>query len=73
MCLSVCVITLRMSLKEFLKHSKESRGVLQQERAQEREQASKQAGMQASRQTDKQAGKQAVMLALILIYSSLNF
>ena len=38
MCLCVWGIMLRRALKEFLKHSKESRGVLGQEKAQERAQ-----------------------------------
>ncbi len=41
--------------KEFLKHSKESRGVL----GQPAKQASRQAGRQAGRQASKQASKQA--------------
>ena len=40
---------------EFLKHSEESRGVLEQAG----EQAGKQAGKQAGRQAGRQAGKQA--------------
>ena len=63
MCLCVCVIMLRMTLKEFLKHSKESRGVLGQERAQERaqrEHLGEHLGEQASRQAGRQACKEAV-------------
>ena len=64
-----------MVLKEFLKHSKESRGVLRQESKQagkkaskqargssgesSREPASKQLGKQGRRQGSKEAGKQA--------------
>ena len=47
-CLCVRVIMLRMTLKEFLMHSKEYKRVL-----------SKQASMQASRQGSRQGSKQA--------------
>ena len=41
---------LRRALKEFLKHSRESRGVLGQEKAQERELKLAQAGKQEDKQ-----------------------
>ena len=69
MCLCVWGIMLRRALKEFLKHSKESRGVLGQEKAQERAQErelkrelkkeSKRESKQASKQANRQASKQA--------------
>ena len=43
-------IMLRRALKEFLKHSRESRGVLGQEKAQERELKLAQAGKQEDKQ-----------------------
>ena len=51
---SVLDIMLRRALKEFLKHSRESRGVLGQEKAQERELKLAQAGKQEGKQEDKQ-------------------
>ena len=45
-----------MVLKEFLKHSKESGGVLRQESKQAGRQGSKQAGKQASKQVIKYLG-----------------
>ena len=61
--LSVRDIMLRRALKEFLKHYKESRGVLGQERAQASKQAGKQTGKQAGKQAGKHASKQANMQA----------
>ena len=60
-CVCVCVsmsCMFNVPLKEFLKHSKESRGVLEQASKQAGKQADRQAGKQASRQTSKQASKQ---------------
>ena len=57
--MSVCLfvfIPLRTALKEFLQHSKESRGVLK-ERAQASKQTSKQESKQASKKASKQASK----------------
>ena len=52
---------LRRALKGFLKHSKESGGVLGQEKAQERELKLAQAGKQEDKQLlRRQAGKQAL-------------
>ena len=59
---SICDFMLRMALKEILKHSKESRGVLGKEARKQESQAGRQAGKQASNQARRQARKQASKL-----------